>query len=495
MRAYYWFGLLAISVLSGCGGESSLNEKKGVVAEGGAGDEPGDEPGEGGAGDSGGGSSTAPSGGARPGTGASPGEEGGAAGGNSVTPPSSGTGTAGSVGVGGSPGVFPPIGRPGLPGFPLPGGASGFPAEPAVGCEPYSQATGPGYCEIFRQCENTSVYAQCSDQGNGSSSCTCQNGGAYATYAIKAATGLTACETIADLCAAGGEPKVSGEEKCESLYASKSASSCNLQEQCTQSLEGNASVSVITNSNYVECFNEGTGNLYCYCSAGFQYRLSGIDGNSACDRVQELCGGGAEFGEKSCAPSGQSSSSNYCDASYECRETQDLGNGAAAARFEYRYANCQTLSDGVTTCSCGSNTGGMRFDFTGAVSSTSCATAAENCGDPGTLELTGSIDCARASQNTGRDYCSSSLECRQSGKLGDLDVKAYGYLETSCRPSSDGKSWTCGCYSGGLQANTTIETTGDSWADCTAATDKCQGLVEVQIGNSGGLVGRPIPFF
>lgn len=487
MRAYHWVGVLAVSVLSGCGGESELNEKPpgSQEPEGGSGNEAGagelgeaGEPGVAGAASGG-----VSSGGA--------GNEPGTAGSMS-RPPS--TGTGGAVGTPGKP----PIGMPGFPGIPG-GGSTGLPETPAEGCEPASQSTGPGYCQIVRQCENTQVYAYCNDQGGGVSSCTCQHGNGVASFAIQG-SGLAACESIADLCSAGGQPKVTGEVKCAPLYSSKAADACELQEQCTQAIEGDDSISVITGSSFVYCYSDGAGGQYCQCSdnksGGREYRLSGTSGKDSCDLVRGFCSAEPpEFGEKTCTPNGQSSGSGYCSLSSECRETADVGGGVSAVRYEYRFANCQSSSGGVATCSCGSNQGGVQFDYIGTVSADTCNTAAEVCGDPEAFELTGSIECSRAAQNANRDYCSSSFQCSQSGKLGMLDIKAYGYLQTECGPSGDGETWSCSCYSGNgtSSASTTVESSGDAWADCTAASDKCQELVEVQIGSGGGLIGRPIP--
>jgi hypothetical protein len=484
MRALKWFGLLSLSVVVGCGGESSKdnddmepeggsgNETGGVTSSGSGG--AGEEAGEGSGGTTGG-KSTGKGGGTSPGTGG--GSQAGA-------PPT----------MGGSPPVPPMGGAGGVPKPPPPTGGSPS-TPPAEGCMPVGQSSSTSYCQLGLSCENTEIKSSCSDQGGGTWWCECSSGGFYQQYVVRDPLGMPACETVANLCASGKVPDFTGPEECLPALTSRAVDNCQLQEQCSRPLDvDGATVSAPTTSRSVFCFSDGLGGLTCSCNNGSQYQLQGVNGLTACDLMGDICADPAiSFDEEPvCTPSGTSTGIGYCSTSTQCTQSEEIADGVFAVRQSYRNAECQALGTGGSRCTCYTESASMQFDS--ELSSPdlgTCNLASELCLEKDSLELSGPVTCSQASQIAEASYCNSSLDCTQSGTLGGQDVKLHGYLSMNCSPSGD--SWACTCSSGSQTATMSVEREGTAWDDCTRASDQCLELIDVEIGGSNGGV-RPPPF-
>ena len=358
------------------------------------------------------------------------------------------------------------------------GGGSG---AGAMGCESKSQSADSGSCEIRYACEQAVLISKCSDLGNGSWGCDCESRGERASYVIRDVTGLSACETIAEICATGGEPAFSGSEECGSVAGSRSTENCQLHGQCTRPLEANPLVSLVTRSNFTisECANDGTA-FNCYCDGGREYRILGMDGNTACDLLEGPCRSGAELTGRTCAPISESLDSNRCEARAECTESVSLPTGITEVRANYPNVSCTPLAGGKMRCSCSWAGVSFAFEYEGTTE-TSCSRALTACLDAPVKLDEGPIEC-RVTRQTGEgDPCHVILGCTQSGTLGDLEVNAFAGLETICRASEDGTSWSCSCRSSstGETGTTTAERGTDTWESCAAAADKCREVVDV----------------
>ena len=121
----------------------------------------------------------------------------------------------------------------------------------------------------------------------------------------------------------------------------------------------------------------------------------------------------------------------------------------------------------------------------------SCNLANELCGQADSIELSGAIACNQISQNAEGEYCSSSVDCTQSGTIDGVDVKVHGDITTDCLDTGD--TWLCNCFSGNLGKSITLEKSGATpWDECTAASEACQDAIGVQFDQSGGVL-PPLP--
>jgi len=220
----------------------------------------------------------------------------------------------------------------------------------------------------------------------------------------------------------------------------------------------------------------------------------GVDGNTACDLLSDVCAGdpAGEFdGTTTCTPSGQSSGSGYCDTQQQCTQSKEIADGIFAVRYDYRYAQCQSLSTGNSTCYCSNNMGSVQFDIEGNADLATCNLTAELCGETDSLELSGPIECALSSQSAQAGYCNAGLDCTQAGEIAGKSVTVHGSLTTYCQVVGD--AWSCTCQSGTESATFSMESGATPWDDCTEASTQCQDLVDVQIGKTGGGIGVPLP--
>lgn len=495
MRATDLVKVLAV-VLAGCGGRSSHNAPdKGPIdmapSDGGAGasDEPTSSGASSGEDNNVGANAGRVSIGGRPSGGTGPAGPTGSIGPTGPTGPTGpgptgGSGGSGGTGDTGGSSPFFPQGSTG-PFFP------GFkPLQPAIGCESDAQFADSNTCEVAYKCENTKLYSRCLDQGNGSWGCNCESVGGFASFVIEGVTGISACETIADICALGGDPAFSGPEECEPISRFESPENCNVKGQCARPLEADAAVSLLTRTSYTvaSCFRESDEELNCYCNNGQennQYWIRGADGNSACEIVQGLCEEEPEFTGTTCTPAGNASRQNDCDAQEQCRESASLGDGVTAVRSDFRTVTCTTLAGGYMDCSCNSRRGELSFEYESLSTTTSCEEALTACGDL-TVEFDdGPIECERSSQDGEGDICNATLHCTKGGTIGELEVTAHGYLTTSCVPSADGTLWSCLCWSGQEKGTPmTAERGTNTWESCSAAVEKCREVVDIQFGTS-----------
>ena len=476
MRALNWFGLAAVALIIGCGGESS-----------GKGD--GDPPGEGEGGES---QSTGGQGDAGESSGS-----GGTTGGksNSTGGKTTGGGAVPGRGGGSSAGAPPMAGAGGAKPVPT-GGAGGTSPE---GCQLTQQFSGPSHCEESWTCENSSVYTACFDQGSGLWACDCKGTLAGYQYQVKGLNGISACSAISELCRAGEPPPEAGPEECTPTTSFRSTTACQLQEQCLIPLESEqGNVYRATGGMYLECGTTATNTSSCACQTSTQntsFKIEGADGNTACDTLSDICrdADGLIDGEPMCTVAGQNVGPGYCSTQQQCTQSAEVASGVYATRNTFVQSDCSTASTGEgVQCNCYDQVRSAQFDLpTGTGSLADCTLAMDLCGGSDSLELEGPITCRQASQSAQAGYCNSQLDCVQSGTIGSTEVKVHGVLFTNCQMIGD--AWSCTCQSGTVTDTINVESIGTPWDDCTAASEACQGAIDVQIGEGGGMVVPPRP--
>jgi len=492
MRALNLYGLLGVSVVlfGACGGESGLSP-----------DGPGSEAGEAGQGslpgpfDGGAGGDVGTGGFAgEPSTGGS--ETGGknAAGGTGGVG-TGGVGAGGIIGKGGAPatGGTPSAGAPGTGG----GKSMPNPPDPPEGCEPRSLSVSQFDCYMDMQCDDGQyVQTSCYSNGQGGAPWQCECYSGKSTPQVLSVSGITggaACTAVANFCVSGEVPNP-GPEECMDTGSSRASNYCSISETCTRPFELEGGVQAgFSRTKYVSCSGSGTSQS-CSCQNGLQYQLSGQDGTTACDTLIDICDDPSpDFtGEYVCnAQMPVAGGVGYCESQFTCTQTVEVAEGVFATAQDYRYIYCssQTSSgQGRAVCSCSGNRTSSRFDVEGPVNAQTCGDVLDGC-DVSNVELEGPVTCAPAFQQAGSGYCSAQVDCTQKGTVGDLELFLYGSLSTNCQLVDGG--YTCSCSTASENEQIDVEASSD-WDACSAAIEECPNVVEVKIGEGGG-VGIPIP--
>jgi hypothetical protein len=470
----YTLGLIFCGFVA-CGGESDLdNPNEGNGSDAGEGGETSNPPPSGG-GDAG---STEQPGGA--GEGASAGTGGTTARGGS--PPSMGA-------VGGGTNPPPPAG--GRPPMPPPPTAGAGPVPPD-GCLLQSASSGAGYCESYYACGNGMNYLQvvCKDNGTGNGDCFCSSNTTTQQFQISGTPTFATCDTSAQLCLGGG-PDPSAEEVCTPAFTSSASTSCQLQQNCTRSIEG--SDATIARTRSVSC--SGADPVTCYCDySGNQFRLDAASADGACEKLIEHCDDPRvpPAGPVTCEPRSQQSGTGYCSVYEECLSETDIGDGISAISIEGRNATCQTAASGGSLCTCQGSSVAVQFEIdTPADSLAACLSATDICGAGGELKLDGETECLPSNQSASLTECYAQLDCTKAGTIGDQAVRVHGYLSLSCYDQGDAYSCTCSSN----QGSESLEVEGDTaWSACSAAVSQCPSLVEPSFDAGSGVGGAgPVP--
>lgn len=236
---------------------------------------------------------------------------------------------------------------------------------------------------------------------------------------------------------------------------------------------------------YSYCSDLGNGSWSCQCSNNYQYQyyeLSGVDQNTACPAVRNLCDEGITpmfTGDPVCMPAYKSLGSTYCQTSTNCRREADLGNGVKAVETQTSSNYCYDYGygDGSLNCQCYSNNRGLSYQMSGVPLADSCELGMAMCeGDDSVF--TGEPVCTTQSETSNTSYCQVQRNCGRTVDLGDGVVASLNVPENAyCQFSSDGVA-ICNCSN----ANTSMRFQMDMAAGpeaCTAAGSVCQTTEEI----------------
>jgi hypothetical protein len=492
MRALNFCALCVVGlvIVGACGGESSGTDDPpgsgaGETGKGEAGDSsgPGGNEGVGGDGNGDAGAATT-TGGRGGGAAAGSGGRGAVGGGGPVV------GGRGSVPTGGK--GNPPV-TGGVPGT---GGVMGSAGDAGSGgnCKPVSTSSTVDSCSLELSCEDGYSYTNCFNQRVGSWFCECAGKtGQLQTYDITGVAGLAACQTVSDICRDGNVPPIETPEECVSQSESRATSYCDLQQRCTRSLDITDNVAAtIARQRYVSCSSLSAGRMDCYCSNGLNLQVEGQDGTEACDTVVELCESPdiEPSGPVVCTSEAQGAGIGYCSTTQRCSQPLEVGGGVIGVSVGTRSVNCSD-SLGGSICDCSDQTKYLRFfSELSASDIATCNQFVENCPAVDDLGLNGPLSCSPNNQQGDAQYCNVNIECSQAGTLGDEPIRAFGYISGFCQPLNGG--WSCTCNSGIESASVDVEADG-GWDACTELIELCPDLVDVQIGQSGGIDRPPLP--
>jgi hypothetical protein len=235
--------------------------------------------------------------------------------------------------------------------------------------------------------------------------------------------------------------------------------------------------------------------LLCSCSnLGYEFKLDGQDGTTACDTMLDVCDEPVEAtfedAEVDCRPEFQSGGSGYCETQEQCLRSVALGDGISVSQRDYLQVICQTGANGGSSCSCSSSSGGFRIDSEEPVTGVaSCTSLADVCSGLDGIEFSGEPTCSTVNQAARGDTCTAQRECGVSATVRDKQVKMFGYVNISCSP--DGTAWSCTCSSGANTAQVPAQG-ASAWDACTNASEPCADATEVDF-SGGGMVGVPPP--
>nr|PZN19644.1 MAG: hypothetical protein DIU78_20690 [Pseudomonadota bacterium] len=410
-------------------------------------------------------------------------------------------GDAGAGGTGGSGGLAGGTSKGGEVGSK--GGSPSLPPEdppPMEGCEPRAASAGPDYCKVDHICENNQFLSTfCLADGTGVLACSCQGASRYQDYLIEGASGLAACELVAEVCAEGEEVSFEDPPECSTRERSMGLDYCGLTEVCRRKADlGNGVTAVLNESKSTNCYRESTTSVYCECvgnTGNYRgYRLQTSDLGDACDVLHGICGSEDPEveGETECTATHQSSGTDYCEVNETCTDTFEIADGVVAVSQYSRWASCTRSGDGLR-CHCQGDDGALELGRAGTPSPETCRDTLEICRALDALEVTGEAECRQRSQFGDVDFCNASLECAMDATIGDEPVRVFGNLDVHCNRFSG--NWSCGCNTYADSATLTVDAS-DAWEACTEATKRCPEAVDVQPSAGGGLIppgGGPIP--
>jgi hypothetical protein len=309
---------------------------------------------------------------------------------------------------------------------------------------------------------------------------------------------LAACEAAADLCLAG-DLTPSGPVECVPQLETRTPSYCEVQQTCTQELEGDSGATLST-THGVFCQDDGVGRLLCNCAnQPYQYYAADRDGTTACDAVFDYCDDPVTpvFGDsEDCRPLRQSGSPGYCELQNSCLRTSEIADGISVVQSDYVYTGCAASTEGGAFCNCQNSAGNFNIVQEAPVSGlTSCTEALAICRKIPGIEADGEPVCTNTSQSAQGNYCNASIDCAASATVDGSTISLHGYLAVNC--SGDSSGWTCSCSSGSEYASTTVDAE-TAWDACTNGSKACEDAVEIQFGNRGGFGGyggfpMPVP--
>lgn len=258
-------------------------------------------------------------------------------------------------------------------------------------------------------------------------------------------------------------------DTCEPVGQSVGPGYCQFQEIC-----GNQ-------YTYTYCNDQGTGAWFCSCGGNYtstSFELTGVDQNSACTTVKDLCNEGiaVEFtGEPVCMPSFQSAGPDYCNSGETCTQSVPVRDGVNAVLQTGSSTSCYRYDGDTVQCQCNGNGTYLNYSLAGVEVTSACQ--ANLCNDEGGVEF-GEPMCTTTYESANTTYCEIQRECARTATLPDgtsVDVTQPEY--TYCGSSSAGMA-RCNCSSSlrNLQFDVPADSAGTA---CGPAGSICQTDEEI----------------
>ncbi len=297
------------------------------------------------------------------------------------------------------------------------------------------------------------------------------SGGVAVATPVAGPIGMVAPPRGVPLPAGPGNTSIPDLGECEEQDPSQGPDYCDVSYSCE--------------SGYMwgNCWNEGTGVMYCSCGGegetGFgyaDYQLTEVSISEACGTLMDLCTSEVQpdfSGEPECVPEYQSASDEWCDMSMRCSKSAELEGGATALLSEYESVNCSSEEEGgPRRCECYGPQGSMSFELADGKGIEPCLSALDICDSADSLEPEGDPECEFAYQSAGQNWCEAQMSCIRTATTGDVTVDIAEMASTNCQLVSEGV-WQCGCYSSAESNSFEFESTASAWDTCTEAVELC----------------------
>jgi hypothetical protein len=294
------------------------------------------------------------------------------------------------------------------------------------------------------------------------------------------------------------------ERSCNARVDLRDTNSCELQEVCARSVDvtlvsGAQAWMTEYSASYCGLFDSRL-PFECSCvvgDVGEDYGLISESGDDACQPLLDFCKTGATptyDGATRCIDTAVEESVYGCFLDQACVTPMRLTDDVSLARVESWFSRCEPLQPAGSRCYCTDASNVFEFDVTANATSPTCASAILNCTDYETVERRGSIECEPTSQSAGPDYCNADLVCSQPASVNGRELVARGPMMVRCRQRTAGEGWWCSCASSEDSEIFELGTpSATGWEACTAAIERCEEVLPLFIGPSGGAIYPPDP--
>jgi hypothetical protein len=227
---------------------------------------------------------------------------------------------------------------------------------------------------------------QCEDDGNRRLACKCSN--TSYSYQLAGEDGLTACDTVLELCDDPVEPDFTGAAwDCQVGSSSGLMGwSCENHQDCVRSVAIAGDISAVQAGDLgVFCFG-GEDDERCECRASFGlFRLESAEltGDALCTEGSEVCKELADVdfdgGEPTCSNSRQAADATTCFSRFDCSIFKSV-SGMEASVFGIIDLECGRTDD-AWDCTCSSGSNSLELDLEGTDGWEVCTSASETCID------------------------------------------------------------------------------------------------------------------
>lgn len=381
--------------------------------------------------------------------------------------------------------MVPPIGMPTPP-------SSGPLISALVNCGEPELNEQDTYCEATLTCDNDSLVAYCSPDGNGALSCYCKDFYSSQSFTLEASD--SSCLDSLAVCSPGLSPPSEQDCDADSLYVSPSY--CSSSRNCRKRIELESGAQAeLTEYQNASCQPLEDGVIACNCSVGGATRYyelrNGTTLDDSCTEALDLCAttpSPSFLADPDCTEQYSTRSPADCQFGAACRYEAETAEGVVAVFTSNPNSYCYDQGNGTWSCYCSTANQSLGFQLDAAqVNDEVCTNAFAACEelDPATLERT---SCSQVSQTAGGSYCTAQIQCDHEASAAGLSFVVSGYLSASCNSTAEG-SYDCTC-SGATTSTPQTILAESAWNACEQASKLCPDLVPA-IG-SGVTSGPPM---
>jgi hypothetical protein len=232
----------------------------------------------------------------------------------------------------------------------------------------------------------------------------------------------------------------------------------------------------------VDVWCDLTESGYCQCSSNREeygiYDLAFDSETDTCNIAASLCLNSSllTFAETdACEPtSSYVSKDGSCFLDYLCARALMVDGEVVGNQNVYRSAYCELQKDSYRCNYDGPNDLTTSLELAADIEEPCSVTW--DLGETETFVPTGSMECSPESVQNDLTYCDGTLNCKQTGTIGDVEATQHYYAYTFCKLTNDSEQWDCSCDK--EEAAYTING-ASGWEACSDAIVRCgESIVE-----------------